>query len=300
MLRKTALWAVLASLCLVPTVSAQSTLRALIVDGRMNKWHDWQATTPLLKQELEETGLFQVDVATAPAEGQPLSDFHPKFADYDVVVMNYDETDWKPDMEWSAATRRDFVDYVRGGGGLVVYHAADNAFPDWKAYNEMIGVGGWHGRDEKSGPYIYWQDGRIVRDMTPGPGGAHGPQHEFTLVVREPDHPIMKGLPTEFMHSKDELYHGLRGPAQNVTVLATAFSAKDKGGSGRNEPILMAISFGKGRVFHTTLGHGAEQLKSVAFVVTFQRGAEWAATGKVTQKVPDDFPAADKPSVRGS
>ncbi len=60
----------------------------------------------------------------------------------------------------------------------------------------------------------------------------------------------------------------------------------------------MTIQYGKGRVFHTTLAHAVKQLRSVAFIVTFQRGAEWAATGKVTQTVPDDFPGPDKPSVR--
>ncbi len=300
MTRRVFLFTVLGSLLLVSTATAQTHLRALIVDGRMNKWHDWKATSPLLKKHLEETGLFRVEMATAPEPGKSLSDFLPPFSDYDVVVMNYDETDWTPDVQWSAAARKALVDYVRGGGGLVIYHAADNAFPDWKEFNQMIGVGGWHGRDEKSGPYLYWQDGQIVRDLSPGPGGNHGPQHEFTLVVRDPDHPVTQGLPAEFRHSKDELYHGLRGPAENVTVLATSFSAKEQGGSGRDEPMLMAIAFGQGRVFHTALGHGAEQLKSVAFIVTYARGAEWAATGKVTQKVPDDFPAADKPSVRGS
>jgi type 1 glutamine amidotransferase len=100
------------------------------------------------------------------------------------------------------------------------------------------------------------------------------------------------------MHSKEELYNRMRGPAKNLTVLATALSPKDKGGSGEEEPVLMTIQYGKGRVFHTVLGHAAEQMKSVAFIVTYQRGAEWAATGKVTQKVPDDFPTADKDSRR--
>ena len=108
----------------------------------------------------------------------------------------------------------------------------------------------------------------------------------------------MKGLPEKFRHAPDELYAKLRGPAKNLTVLATAFSAPSTGGTGRNEPILMAIDYGKGRVFHSTMGHGPAQCLSVAFIVTLQRGAEWAATGKVTQKVPDDFPRPDKPVVR--
>jgi type 1 glutamine amidotransferase len=100
------------------------------------------------------------------------------------------------------------------------------------------------------------------------------------------------------MHAKEELYNQLRGPAKNLTVLATALSPKDKRGSGRHEPVVMVIEYGKGRVCHNVLGHADAQMKSVAFIVLFQRGAEWAATGKVTQEVPADFPTADKESVR--
>ena len=120
----------------------------------------------------------------------------------------------------------------------------------------------------------------------------------FQLVVRDADHPITKGLPTTFMHVPDELYGWLRGPAENLTVLATAFAPKDKGGADEHEPLLFTVTYGKGRVFQNALGHTAKELESVAFIVTFQRGVEWAATGKVTQKVPDDFPTADKASVR--
>jgi type 1 glutamine amidotransferase len=206
--------------------------------------------------------------------------------------MNYDGD------EWPTETKSAFVDYVRGGGGLVIFHSADNAFTDWSEYNEMIAVGGWGGRSETEGVYIRWRDGKIVRDGTPGKAGSHGPQHAFQMIVRSPKHPVTRGLPERFTHASDELYDRLRGPAKNVTVLATAFSSPEKKGTGEHEPMLMAIKFGKGRVFHTTLGHGAEQLKSVAFIVTYQRGAEWAARGDVTQSVPSDFPGPDKPSVR--
>jgi len=60
----------------------------------------------------------------------------------------------------------------------------------------------------------------------------------------------------------------------------------------------MTIIYGKGRVFHSTMGHDVAALRCVGFITTFQRGAEWAATGKVTQKVPADFPTADKVSTR--
>ena len=282
--------ALLLSLFTAAIAVAAPGLKALLVDGQNN--HNFRATTPLIKKALEDSGLFSVDVATSPGNGQDMSNFKPNFAAYDVVVLNYNGNDW------SAETRDALEKYVSGGGGMVSVHAADNSFPNWKAYNEMIGVGGWGGRNEKSGPYLYWKDGRVVRDNSPGAGGTHGPQHAYQLVVREPNHPITKGLPEKFMHAPDELYSLLRGPAKNITVLATAYNDPKYQGNGRHEPMLMAIDFGKGRVFHTTLGHDAPQCRSVAFIVTLQRGAEWAATGKVTQAVPKDFPTADQPRVR--
>jgi type 1 glutamine amidotransferase len=83
-----------------------------------------------------------------------------------------------------------------------------------------------------------------------------------------------------------------------MDVVATAHSDPANKGTGENEPMLMTIRYGKGRVFHTTLGHDITAMQCVGFIVTLQRGAEWAATGNVTQKVPDDFPTADRVSIR--
>ena len=266
--------------------AAQPSLKCLIVDGQNN--HNWRETTPIMKKILEDSGVFTVKVATSPDKKGDMSGFKPDFAAHDVVLLNYNGQPW-PD-----ATNQAFLDYVKGGGGIVVVHAANNSFGNWKEYNEIIGLGGWGGRNEKSGPYVYWKDGKIVRDTRPGGGGSHGPQHPFPIIVREPDHPVTKGLPEKFMHSTEELYNSLRGPAKNLTVLATALSPKEKRGTGRHEPVLFTIGWGKGRIFHTVLGHAGTQMKSVAFIVTLQRGTEWAATGKVTQKVPADFPTADE------
>jgi mono/diheme cytochrome c family protein/glucose/arabinose dehydrogenase/type 1 glutamine amidotransferase len=286
-------------------------LRVLIIDGQNN--HAWATTTPLLKKILEDTGRFSVDVSTTPpskarppalpkdpspeqrlAHEQKLKIYaleeadyeartpalwaawRPKFSDYAVVVSNYNGDRWPDDV------RVAFVDYVKNGGGFVSYHAADNAFPDWSDYNAMIGVGGWGGRNEKAGPYLRLRNSVWTRDPVAGPGGGHGAQHEFLVEAHVPDHPILRGLPSKWMHAKDELYHGLRGPAENVTVLASALSDK----TNEREPMLMVIPFGRGRVFHTTLGHAVDAVNGLGFQVTFARGVEWAATGAVTLPAP--------------
>ena len=270
--------------------AAAEPLKVLLVDGQNN--HAWQQTSPELKKILEENGLATVDVATSPAKGQDMNEFTPDFAKYQAVVSNYNGALWSP------ATQEAFERYVSGGGGFVSVHAADNSFPEWKAYNEMIGIGGWGGRNEKSGPLLRIREGKWRDDTTPGGAGHHGQQHEFLMVTRAPQHPIMAGLPAKWMHAKDELYDHLRGPAKNVTVLASAFSDPAKGGSGEDEPLLLAIDYGKGRVFHTALGHGVEAIKCAGFATTLQRGTEWAATGKVTQSVPANFPTESAVTAR--
>lgn len=286
---------IIALMFVFSAMAAQEPLTALLVTGQNN--HNWQLSSPILKTILEDEGLFAVDKAISPPEGADMAGFTPDFAAYDVVVLDYTGD------PWPESTRTAFVEYVSGGGGVVVVHAANNAFPDWPEFNEIIGLGGWGGRDEHHGPYVRWRDGEIIYDMTPGPGGAHGRQHEFVVTHRVPDHPITRDLPEAWLHVQDEMYHNLRGPAKDLTVLATAWSDPETGGSGEHEPVLFTVHYGDGRMFQTTLGHAGNldpppPFQCVGFIATLRRGAEWAATGEVTQPVPHDFPTEDAVRLR--
>ncbi|MGB7344544.1 MAG: ThuA domain-containing protein [Pirellulaceae bacterium] len=306
------------SALLLTSVHADEKIKVLIIDGQ-NNHTAWPKTTVMMRQYLEDTGRFSVDVnrtqftwkggklleefplgdgKTYQDLDQPKADpdFKPSFSDYDVVLNNFGYNA----APWPKETNDALEAFVKSGGGMVVVHAADNSWGDWNEYNKMIGLGGWGGRNEKSGPYIFINDeGKTIRDESPGNGGNHGPQHEFQIVVREPDHPITKGLPRSWMHSKDELYQQLRGPGDNMTILATAFADEKFKGTGRHEPMMMTIDYGQGRIYHTPMGHADYSVECVGFITTLIRGTEWAATGKVTlTEVPEDFPKSDAASAR--
>ena len=309
---------VILSCILIVTFSADAKkIKVLIVDGQ-NNHVVWPKSTIMMKQYLEETGLFAVDIDRTyytwkaerekdflPLAGvgetenlkEPKTDpnFSPKFKKYDVVISNFG---WKA-ADWPEATQKALEDYMEAGGGFVSVHAADNSFPDWLEYNKMIGLGGWGDRNEKNGPYVYYtNEGELVRDDSPGNAGSHGPQHLIPITVRVPDHPITKGMPEKWMTAKDECYAKLRGPGENMIILATGKDMSGKAPTDRHEPMLMVLTYGKGRIFHTTLGHDDYSCEGVDFITTLLRGTEWAATSKVTIPVPDDFPTAEGPSSR--
>ena len=292
-------------------------LKVLLIDGQNN--HDWVKTTPVIKKSLEKTGRFIVEVSTSPTKlpekpnikkedkkdpvkfsawqdaikiwetkisaekvinEKAWKGWNPEFNKYDVIVSNYNGQSWPEEV------KKTFENYMKQGGGLAVVHAADNAFSDWEEYNKMIGVGGWDGRNETSGPMLRFRNNKWVHDNTKGIGGTHGKQVSTHVITKMPNHPIMKGLPEKWMHVADEIYGKLRGPAENITVLAASYSDKVDNGTGELEPGLMVIDYHKGRIFHTIYGHNVDQMQGLGFQITLQRGTEWAATNNVTLPLP--------------
>jgi len=271
-------------------------IKVMIIAGQNN--HDWKKSTPLLKEMLDKDGHFEAVIDNSPPAGAPSEAWdawQPRFADFGCVLLNYNGE------MWPERIKKDFVDYVAGGGGVVLIHAANNSFAGWKEFEQMVGLL-WRPKD--FGYSIYFDDnGQIVRENPgEGRGMGHGAQYDWVMTTRDPNHSITWGLPLHWMHKHDELYHGQRGPAENVHVLFTAYSdpAPDHRGTGKNEPIVWWVPYGKGKVVVNLMGHFGElgSMQCVGFQTVTCRACEWVATGHCPTPVPADFPTAEKVNCR--
>jgi uncharacterized protein len=207
---------------------------------------------------LENSGLFSAKV---------ISNNPSNFKKYDVVVVDVATGDWDDN------TKTAFAEYVKNGGASVLVGASAVAFGDWADMTEIAG--------------------------TPAGAGLVKSSEAFEYSVRnlKKDHPITAGLQPNWMHSTDYLSFNTSMITGQTEVLATAWADTTHGGDGAHLPVMAAINYGQGRVFHTTLGINASAtdltpLLCVGFITILQRGAEWAATGVVSQAAPIDFPNA--------
>ncbi len=232
---------------------APPKIEALLITGENN--HDWRWTAPNLARVLEESGRFHVTITDKPAE--TLAD--PKTRKrYQVFVLNYNG------KRWGDAAEKGFLDAVRGGVGISVIHAANNAFPGWVEYEKLVA--------------LCWRKGT-----------GHGRFHPFPVKIVDRNHPLTRDM-EDLRHHPDELYHRLvHMHDTDYRVLAYAPSSKKSGGTGENEPMIIVKQYGKGRIFHTPLGHvwtnvpgSRASYADPQFRHLVARGTEWAATGVVT------------------
>lgn len=290
----------LSCLCLFaavqPAPAADPPVRVLIIDGVSN--HDWKLTTSLIRGILEPTGLFAVTVATAPSttESPDWDTWRPRFADYDVVIQTYNDLNGGP--SWPRPVQEAFETFVRNGGGVYVWHGGNNAFTEWPAYNQMLGLG-W--RKKNFGYALSVGDDGSITRIPPddGPDTGHGARKD-TVVHRRGDHPIHAGLPRAWMTPDIEVYYYARGPAEGVDVLSYGFDPRTK----MNWPLEWTTAFGKGRVYTSTFGHvwaGDTQparMRCAGLHTVVVRALQWLAGRPVTAPIPADFPAADQMVVR--
>jgi type 1 glutamine amidotransferase len=219
--------------------------RVLLVTGANN--HRWKETTPLLRKTLEESGYFQVDVSEDPEV--PLFSDPKALAEFSAIILNFNRN-----QRWSSDREENFLNFVRAGGGLVVVHASDNAFPGWDEYDRLVG-GTW----------------RSKGTAFPERGTFHPPYGDFEVTIVEPEHPITAGLGKSFM-TRDEMYTNLK-LQENIRVLARGMY------QGKPQPLLFTSSYGKGRMFQTALGHDVAAMGNPKFRDTLIRGARWATGG---------------------
>jgi len=295
-----AAWMALGAACLLFFLHGGSLrsgqIRVLITDGHSN--HDWKRTTALVASILRKTGLFSVDVSTAPArkDDPGWNSWCPRFSDYDVVIQNYN--DLGGGAPWPEPACRAFEKFVREGGGVFILHSANNAFPQWEEYNRIIGMG-WR-------PRSYGYALRIAGDGTPiriPPGSGnntwHGSRTDRVIHLLGND-PVHQGMPREWLTPLIEVYTHARGPAENVSILSWA----EEPSTHERWPIEWTVLYGKGRVYNSTFGHvwrneiDPVDMKCAGFQTVLIRALQWLAGRPVTWPIPPDFPSADHPSLR--
>jgi len=279
------------------SAGTREKIKVLLLSGQNN--HDWQRTTPLMEQILLESGRFEVTVSYSPAAGADRgawANWQPAFDQYDCILSDYNGE------MWPEAVRERFLKYMDEGGRLVIQHAANNPFNGWQEYEAMTGLL-WRGANEGTRVYIDGA-GEVVRQPPgEGVGAGHGGLHDWPVTARQPDHPIFRDLPTTWLQAHDELYHGQRGPAENMEILASAYSSVESGGTGQHELMVWWIPFGRGKAISVMPGHlwpgqaDTRAFRSVGFRTLLQRATEWVASEQVSIPVPDNFPTADKTSI---
>ncbi|WP_298536276.1 ThuA domain-containing protein [uncultured Algibacter sp.] len=273
--------------------SHSNKLNVLILDGFSN--HNWKQTSLLVKSILEESNLFNITISTAPStlKGSAWQNWRPKFENFDVVIQNTNNIQNKK-IHWPQEVQKDLENYVRSGGGLYILHSANNAFSKWDEYNLMIGLG-W--RSETEGIALQISENKKIVEIPVGKGKPtfHGPRNDEAIYILN-NHPINRGFPQVWKTPDLELYKFARGPAKNLTVLSYAIDDN----TNINWPVEWVVSYGKGRVYNSSMGHLWEgesypiSYRCVGFQTTLIRATEWLATGNTSYEIPDNFPTQNK------
>ena len=278
----------------VEDLDEKNEVRVLIVDGFNN--HDWEKSTEAILSILSRDLSLITTVSTVPQlNSEAWKSWNPDFSNYDVIIQNTNDISKKG--AWPNEAKIALEEYVSNGGGLLIFHSANNAFPDWNEYNKMIGLG-W--RNKNAGQAIIIQDDvPVIIPVGEGSNTSHGKRVD-TVITRLGEHPIHAGLPRQWMAADLEVYRYARGPAENISVLSYTREHK----TGLNFPVEWVIKYGMGRVYNSTFGHYWHKLsedppgiRCNGFQTILPRAVRWLAGLEVTSELPAEFPSKDQISL---
>lgn len=274
----------------------KTVAKVVIVDGFSN--HDWKQTSVVIKWLLEGTGRFEVDVTTIPLDSNDWILWNPDFESYDVVIQNTNNIH-DPVLSWPKHAQKKLEEFVQKGGGLYILHSANNAFPDWEEYNKMIGLG-WRAVEMGVALEVDSLMNLVRHERGEGKDTSHGDRFDALIRVMN-RHPINEDYPEAWKTVNTEVYSFPRGNAENLTVLSSAYDSTD---TQRVWPVEWVVSYGKGRVYNSSMGHlwhgetYPDSYRCAGFQTTVIRATEWLATGQVTYPIPVDFPDREDSSLR--
>jgi len=259
--------------------------KILIIAGVMTSEHD-PKVNGMLRMMLESTGRFKVKITEEFSGATPET-----LSSYDAVLINYDgrEDVHSKYIGWGEQAERTLYDFVAAGKGVIVYHSSmikgDPALPE--EFVKLVGC-----------------------DFNFGNGGRKSPKIEFKVNMNTDAHEITKGLIKSWTTPTDDLFFNAKWlPDSNVKVLATVYDDindynldtmqvhmrgsfrgvdfSKQPGINTEQPVAWTNTYGKGRVFVVSIGHGPDTIRRHAFVSMMCRAAEWAASGEVTILPPD-------------
>lgn len=225
-------------------------IRVLILSGSNN--HEWKQTTPMLERILLKSGKFSIKITERP---DTLTSFD--FELVDVVLSNWNS--WpENDLRWPEQTEKALLSFIKNGGGFITFHASSSAFYKWPDF-QQISTAAW------------------IMDTT-----SHGKPSETKINIINKKHPVTKGIDDFTLF--DELWlHAAENPKFEVLGVASKKETTEKG--IKPQPAIMVAGLGKGRIFHTILGHDVKAIENSGFQHLLINGTEWAGTGEVSQKL---------------
>lgn len=283
----------------VEKIPASKKIPVLIIDGFSN--HARELNTQYITENLENTGKFEVTVSTCPSQSEDKGlweSWTPAFEKYPVVIQTCNNIFKENELQWPDVAKQSFEAYVANGGGVYIYHGANNAFKNWKTYNEMIGLG-WRDKDFGIALTIDEEEKVVTVAKGEGENTGHGKRTDI-LIIRMNNHPIHTGMPKSWLAADAEVYRYARGSADNLQVISYAQDVKTE----LNFPTEWIVKFGKGKVYNSTYGllwkdqQWPSNMRCSAFQQSMSRALQWLSGNQVDNFVEEDFSTKSKKVLR--